>query len=102
VGQKLCFVAAHGLMLYICWLMGRGAWQQTIINLETTSAVMQLPMAWLYASGVVFAVLAGAFILIELVRLFTGRLRDDELIGVVESDDMPHGNPSARSDKGQP
>jgi len=23
----------------------------------------------------------------------TGRLADDELIGVTESDDMPHGNP---------
>ncbi|MBX3627193.1 MAG: TRAP transporter small permease [Rhizobacter sp.] len=101
-GKKLCFVAAHGLMLYICWLMGRGAWQQTVINVDTTSAVMQLPMAWLYASGVVFAVLAGAFILIELVRLVTGRLSDAELIGVAESDDMPHGNPTVRDDKARP
>ncbi|WOB07767.1 TRAP transporter small permease [Piscinibacter gummiphilus] len=98
-GKKVCFAAAHGLMLYVCWLMGRGSWQQTVINLETTSAVMEVPMAWLYASGVVFAVLAGALILIELLRLVTGRLPERELIGVAESDDMPHGQPA---DKGQP
>jgi TRAP-type transport system small permease protein len=95
VGKKLCFAAAHGLMLYVCWLMGRGAWQQTLINLDTTSAVMQVSMGWLYASGVVFAVLAGAFVLIELLRLVTGRLAERDLIGVVESDDVPHGQPAS-------
>lgn len=94
VGKKLCFAAAHGLMLYICWLMGRGAWQQTAINAETTSAVMQVSMAWFYASGVVFAVLAGGLVLIELLRLFSGRIAEADLIGVVESDDMPHGQPA--------
>jgi TRAP-type C4-dicarboxylate transport system permease small subunit len=93
LGKKLCFAAAHLLMLYICWLMGRGAWQQAVINVETTSAVMQVSMAWLYASGVVFAVLAGVLVLTELMRLVTGRLNEDELIGVVDSDDMPHGLP---------
>lgn len=97
VGRKLCFVVAHGLMLYICWLMGRGAWQQTVINVDTTSAVMQVSMAWLYASGVVFAVLAGAMVFIELLRLVTGRLADAELIGVAESDDMPHGQAAEQS-----
>jgi TRAP-type transport system small permease protein len=99
LGKRICFAAAHLLMLYICWLMGRGAWQQTTINLETTSAVMELPMAGLYASGVAFSVLAGAFILIELVRLATGRLSDADLIGVAESDDVPHGGPA---DPGHP
>ena len=92
-GKKACFVAAHILMLLMCWLMFRGAWQQAVINYETTSAVMQASMAWLYASGVVFAVLAAVIILLELWQLLTGGLDDAQLVGVVESDDMPHGNP---------
>jgi len=92
-GKKACFVAAHILMLCMCWLMFRGAWQQAVINYETTSAVMQASMAWLYASGVVFAVLAAAIIVHELWQLLTGGLDDAQLVGVVESDDMPHGNP---------
>lgn len=87
VGQKLCFVAAHALMLFICVLMAQGAWAQTVINLGTTSAAMQVPQAWLYASGVVFAVLAALILLHDLWRLLSGRLAPDELIGVRETED---------------
>ena len=92
-GKKACFVAAHVLMLFMCWLMFRGAWQQAVINYETSSAVMQASMAWLYASGVVFAVLAAVILAHELWKLVTGKLDDAQLVGVAESDDMPHGNP---------
>jgi len=90
-GRKACFVLAHLLMLYMCWLMARGAWQQTVINYGTTSAVMETSMAWLYASGVLFAVLAGLILVHELYKLVTGRLSQDELVAVRESDDMPTG-----------
>lgn len=92
-GKKACFVAAHVLMLLMCWLMFRGSWQQAVINYETSSAVMQASMAWLYASGLVFAVLAALILAHELWKLVTGKLDDAQLVGVVESDDMPHGNP---------
>ena len=92
-GKKACFVAAHVLMLFMCWLMFRGAWQQTVINYETASAVMQASMAWLYLSGIVFAILAALIIVHELWQLLTGRLDDAQLVGVAESEDVPHGNP---------
>jgi len=92
-GKKACFVAAHVLMLLLCVLMFRGSWQQAVINYSTTSPVMQASMAWLYASGVVFAVLAALIIAHELWQLVTGGLDDSQLVGVVESEDRPHGNP---------
>src|SRR4051812_18560748 len=88
-GKKACFIAAHLLMLYICWLMAHGAWQQTLINYGTTSAVMEASMAWFYASGVVFAVLAGVVIAHELYKLLAGQMTDTELVGVAESEDLP-------------
>jgi TRAP-type C4-dicarboxylate transport system permease small subunit len=91
-GKMACFVAAHVLMLLMCWLMFRGSWQQTVINYDTASAVMQASMAWLYVSGMVFAVLAALIIAHELWQLATGSLDDAQLVGVVESDDRPHGN----------
>jgi len=33
------------------------------------------------------------FILNDFLRLVFGRLSESELIGVTESDDMPHGDP---------
>lgn len=88
-GRKLCFVAAHALMLWICWLMAQGAWAQTVINMGNTSAAMQVPVGGLYASGLVFALLAALVLLNDLWRLLAGRIGIDELIGVRESEDTP-------------
>jgi TRAP-type C4-dicarboxylate transport system permease small subunit len=86
-GKKICLALTHLLMLYLCWLMFRGGWQQTMINATTTSAVMQASMAWFYASGVVFAVLAGLVIVHDFWRLVTGQLSESELIGIRESEE---------------
>jgi len=86
-GKKFCFAAAHVLMLGMCWMMFSGAWQQTVINYGTTSAVMEASMAGFYVSGVVFAVLAALIIAHELWKLFAGRLDEADMIGVVESEE---------------
>jgi TRAP-type C4-dicarboxylate transport system permease small subunit len=86
-GKKVCFVLAHLLMLAMCWLMAQGGWQQTVINWGTTSAVMEISMGWFYASGVVFAALGGLIVLIELIKLFTGRISERELVGIIESEE---------------
>ena len=54
-GQKLCLALSLLSMLWVCWLIFDGAWAQTKINLDTTSAVMEVSMAWFYASGMAFA-----------------------------------------------
>jgi TRAP-type C4-dicarboxylate transport system permease small subunit len=92
-GKKICLGISHLLMLYLCWLMLVGSWQQTLINAGTTSAVMEVSMAWFYGAGVFFAVLALLFILSDFWKLLSGQLSESELIGVTESDDMPHGEP---------
>jgi TRAP-type transport system small permease protein len=94
-GKKICLGISHLLMLYICWLMFKGGWEQTVINWGTTSAVMEASMAYFYVSGVVFSVLAALIIAFDLWKLVTGRLSESELIGVTESEDMPHGEPHA-------
>lgn len=86
-GKKLCLGATHLLMLFLCAAMARGGWQQMLINLDTTSAVMQVSLAWFYASGVVFAVLAALVIVHEFFRLVTGRLEERELVAVIESEE---------------
>jgi TRAP-type C4-dicarboxylate transport system permease small subunit len=92
-GKKICLGLSHVLMLYLCWLMFRGSWTQMLINAPTTSAVMEASMGWFYASGVFFSVLAFLFILHDLWKLATGQLEESELVGVTESEDMPHGEP---------
>jgi TRAP-type C4-dicarboxylate transport system permease small subunit len=87
LGKKICLGLTHVIMLYMCYLMLVGGWQQMMINAGTTSAVMEVSMAWFYASGVVFAALAILLIAFEFFKLLTGRLADSELIGVIESEE---------------
>ena len=97
-GKKICLGLTHLLMLAMCWLMFRGSLEQTRINLGTTSAVMEVSMAWFYAAGVFFSVLAFVFILDDFWRLLRGRLEESELVGVVDSDDRPAGELHAARD----
>ena len=90
-GKKFCLALSYVLMLFICWLLFSGAYQQTMINMDTTSAVMEVSMAWIYAPGVVFAVMGGLILLTELFRLLTGQMRDEDLVMIQESEESPHG-----------
>lgn len=89
-GKKFCMGLSHLLMLFICVLLFQGAYAQTVINWDTTSAVMEVSMAWVYMPGVLFAVLGGLLILTEFVRLLTGRIRDEDLVLIQESEESPH------------
>jgi TRAP-type C4-dicarboxylate transport system permease small subunit len=91
VGKKLCLGLSYVLMLFVCWLLFKGAYQQTMINMDSTSAVMEVSMAWIYAPGVVFAVMGGLILLTELLRLLTGQVSDKDLVIIQESEESPHG-----------
>jgi len=88
-GQKLCFVAGHLLMLFICWLILKGSWDQVVINVTSTSAAMEASMAIFYACGVVLALSAFVILVYHLWKLATGQLSDHELIGIRESEEEP-------------
>ena len=90
-GKKFCLGLTYVLMLWICTLLFSGAYQQAVINLDSTSAVMEVSMAWIYVPGVVFAVLGGLILLTDLVRLLTGQTRDEDLVMIQESEESVHG-----------
>lgn len=90
-GKKFCLALSYVAMLFICWLLFNGAYQQAVINLDSTSAVMEVSMAWIYAPGVVFAVLGGLILLTEFLRFLTGKMRDEDLVMIQESEESPHG-----------
>lgn len=96
-GKKVCFLLAHALMLWICSLLFVGSYAQARINWDSTSAVMEVSMSWLYVPGMVFSVLGGLIILTELLRLFTGGLTESELVTIQESEETAHGDHSHKT-----
>lgn len=91
-GKKICLGVSQVLMLFVCWLLFKGSYEQAKVNYDSTSAVMEVSMAWLYLPGILFAILGGLMIAIELLRLVTGQLQDQDLVMIQESEDVPHGD----------
>ena len=87
-GKKACLVIGHVLMLFVCWLLFSGSLAQARINWEVEAPVTGASMAIFYASGVFFAVAAGALLLRELWRTLSGTISEAELVGVQESEDL--------------
>lgn len=90
VGKRICLVIGHVLMLYICWLVFIGSWQQAVINVDVVAPASGLSMALFYAAGLVFGASAAAILLYELYLLVSGKLADDALVMVKDSDDVAH------------
>lgn len=86
-GKKACLVLGHALMLWITWLLFQGAWAQARINWDVQAPVTGASMAVFYGSGVVFAIAAGFLLLRELLLALSGRLAEDELVMVRESEE---------------
>lgn len=89
-GKKICMGLSLLLMLYCLWLLFKGSYDQTVINWDTTSAVMEVSMSYFYASGMAFAVLSAPILLGDLWRLLTGQIDDDHLVLIQESEESPH------------
>ncbi|QHJ00626.1 TRAP transporter small permease subunit [Xylophilus rhododendri] len=87
LGKRICLVAGHLLMLFIVWLLFTGSVAQARINWDVTAPVTGASMALVYFSSIVFAVCAAALLLRDLFRVLTGRLGDDELVLVQESEE---------------
>jgi TRAP-type C4-dicarboxylate transport system permease small subunit len=82
LGKKICLVLGHLLMLYATWLVFSGALTQVRINLNVEAPVTGVSMAFVYGTGVVFAVFAAPLLLRDLWRILTGALSEADLVMV--------------------
>ncbi len=88
VAQRACLVVSHGLMLWCTWLLFSGSWTQTLINADVQAPVTGASTAIFYASGVVFAVASGLLLLLNLWRLLSGKVRNDQLVRPSGSEEL--------------
>ena len=86
-GKIVCLVISNALILLCCSMLIWGTWLQHEIHATTASPVMGLPMIWVFGIGYV----TGGAIAIQAIhtlwRIFTGRITDDELIEIRETEE---------------
>lgn len=88
VGRKVCLALSEAMMLLCCILFFWGTWQQHDINVGNLAPVTELPMEWVFGVAYVSAGSMAVMIVAKLWRLFTGRISDDELIQIAESEEQ--------------
>ena len=88
-GKKCCLGVSYVLMLGLCGVLFKGAWEQVKINASSTSAAMEVSMAFFFATGLMFSILGGLIIAHDLWRLVTGQMSERELVAARESEDVP-------------
>jgi TRAP-type transport system small permease protein len=88
IGKRICLAVGQLLMLYATWLLFSGSWSQTVINADVEAPVTGASVGIFYASGVVFALSSGVLLVMDLWRTLSGRLTDDQLVMVQESEDL--------------
>lgn len=88
-GKKACLFLSESLMLWCNLLFFIGTWKMHGLQVSNVSPVVGISMIWVYGIGYVVAVVMALFNLQVLWRLVTGRIREDELVQVIESEDVP-------------
>lgn len=86
-GKLACLVASELIVLVCCAMVFWGTWRQHEVNATTAAAVTGLSMIWVFGVGYVTSAGIGLMALHTLWRAATGRLRDDELVRVSDSEE---------------
>lgn len=87
-GKKLCLFLSEALMLGCNVLFFVGTWKMHELQVSNVSPVVGLSMIWVYGIGYVVGSVMGIMNLNVIYRLLTGRLREDELVQVIETEGL--------------
>ncbi|GHD12103.1 ABC transporter permease [Tianweitania populi] len=77
--QRLVRIGGDLATLLCCYLLGLGAWRQTVDNLENFSPVAGVPLGWVYVSCVLCCIGMAILLLRSIFEVATGRVRDEEI-----------------------
>jgi TRAP-type C4-dicarboxylate transport system permease small subunit len=74
-------------MLYADWLLTLGSWKQTVLTLADSAPASGISVGlFFYSSGLVFGASAAVILLLDLVRVLSGKASEEELISVKEGE----------------
>ncbi len=85
--RRRLFIFNNVLLAITMGLCAHGAWNLVLLTTTQVSAALRLPLACVYASGLICSVAMVAISLNNLYRLITGQIKDSELVMTTDSED---------------
>jgi TRAP-type C4-dicarboxylate transport system permease small subunit len=87
LGKKICLFLSELLMLMCNTLFFLGTWNMHELQVTNVSPVVGISMIWIYGIGYVVSVVMAIINLHMIWKLLSGRVREDDLVLVVDSED---------------
>ncbi|MFT4189943.1 MAG: TRAP transporter small permease [Comamonas sp.] len=84
LGRRVCWGISQAVMLVCCGYIVYGTWLQHDIVAGNASPVAQISMLWVLGVSYLTGSAIGLICLSNLIRLFAGKVGDDELVDVHE------------------
>ena len=88
LGKKVCLFLSEALMLFCNVLFFMGTFKMHELQVTNVSPVVGISMIWIYGIGYIVSVVMAIINLNVLFRLVTGRITEDELVQVIETEGM--------------
>jgi TRAP-type C4-dicarboxylate transport system permease small subunit len=88
-GKLICLTACQFMILLCCSMLFWGTWRQHEVNATNMAPVTGMSMIWVFGVGYLTSAAIAVNALHKLWRILAGQIRDDELINISESEEMP-------------
>jgi TRAP-type transport system small permease protein len=88
-GKMICLTLCQLMILLCSVMLVWGTWRQHEVNATTMAPVTGLSMIWVFGIGYVTGAAIAVHAVHKLWRIATGRIADDELIEISESEEIP-------------
>jgi TRAP-type transport system small permease protein len=88
LGKKLCLFLSEALMLFCNVLFFMGTFEMHELQVSNVSPVVGISMIWIYGIGYIVSVVMAIINLNVLFRLVTGRITEEELVQVIETEGL--------------
>lgn len=85
--KRRLFIFNNILLAVTMGLCAHGAWQLVLLTTAQVSAALRLPLACVYAAGLICSVAMVVISLNNLYRLITRQVKDEELVMTADSED---------------
>ena len=88
LGKKFCFLSSELLMLFCNVLFFVGTFKMHDLQVTNISPVVGISMIWVYGIGYVVSVVMAIINVNKIYRLLAGKVKDDELVQVIETEGL--------------
>lgn len=86
--KKIVFAVSNLLIIYCLWLVLRGSWNITMLNVENVTPATGLPLSYVYGIGIVSSIGMGGILIVNLYNVLFSKSTDIELIMTEDSEEL--------------